>query len=92
MKSLKNQFIFLKANCFRNILVISKKNEKTEKNTKVSSPWRQKSPGVFLSFFCLQKKLLKQKRFEKIFQFIENFANFESKHPGIFEIVTLYFN
>ena len=42
-------------------------------------------------FFLFPKKnLLEQKRFEKIFQFIENFANFESKHPGIFEIVTLY--
>ena len=61
MKSLKIIFIFLKVNCFRNILVISKKNEKTEKNTKVSSPWRQKSPGVFLSFFLFAKKTVKAK-------------------------------
>ena len=43
-------------------------------------------------FFCFKKKLLEQKRFEKIFQFIENFANFESKHPGIFEKVTPSFS
>ena len=61
MKSLKIIFIFLKVNCFRNILVISKKNEKTEKNTKVSPSWRQKSPGVFLSFFLFPKKTVRAK-------------------------------
>ena len=60
-----------------------KKQKKTQKFHRLGD----KKVQVF--FFVSKKKLLEQKRFEKIFQFIENFANFESKHPGIFENVTL---
>ena len=81
MKSLKSKFIFLKVNCFRNILLISKKKRKKDEKTEKKY---QRTDRKIHSLKSVKKKrkrffLLKQKRFGTIFHFIEKNAEKKCK-------------